>query len=401
MKFLRNGLYLIILSIAAGGCHSTEKENLPSVFDVTVAQGPYTAATQEIGCVVECDMDWTAKMQKGSWVKVAPAKDNALTLSISFNNSEEVRKDTLLLRAGDATKKIGIAQEGLSSLISPREIVLNGTDPQTIRINAPGVWRLRLPGGVDWIVLSEKDGNAGPVEVSVSASEPFIGIDSRSAEVYFTSTIDQIQLSVKQLQTDAIEVPEDTFAFDFKGGSFEIETLYNVDFEMIVPEESSSWLRPSGGATKSLKSDKAAFTVAPNYSTEAHSAEILIKGAGIERVVTVTQSAADAVLDEELPGFYHIGGDWIFDRRKDQISRIYTGKEVVFGLYTPSGKHAAHLSGIPASGLAPGAEFPVTLVQNRDVSLPARQNLSAFVLKVSDGKVWLSTAEGPAFIVKL
>ena len=74
---------------------------------------------------------------------------------------------------------------------------------------------------------------------------------------------------------------------------------------------------------------------------------------------------------------------------------------MVFGLYTPSGKHAAHLSGIPASGLAPGAEFPVTLVQNRDVSLPARQNLSAFVLKVSDGKVWLSTAEGPAFIVKL
>ncbi len=407
MKIKYGFFLLLLLPLFPAACSNAAKENLPATFEISLPEGPYTAATQDIECTVTCEMEWTARLKHGSWVRVSRPRERSnearyVTLSLSLNESEELRKDTLVLQAGDAVREVEIRQDGLSSLISPRTLVLEGTEPQTVRIHAPGQWRLRVPGSTNWLALSEKEGGSDPLEVTLRATEPFIGVDSRTVELSFVSTVDQIPLTVTQLQTDAIEVPENTFSFDFKGGTFKLEALYNVDYEMILPEGAGSWLTcVDDGMTKSLLSRTAVFSVARNLSTEAHAADIILRGSDLEQRVTVTQTGADPILDQALPGIYHLGGDWVFDKKKDQLSRTYRDGKLTFGLYSPSEECAVHLSGIPTSGLEPGLEFPLTLSQNRDLTLPARQTFQAYVLRVEGGMVWLSSDKEAAFIVKL
>ena len=97
-----------------------------------------------------------------------------------------------------------------------------------------------------------------------------------------------------QKQTDALTVTSSRFEVSADGGIIEVEVLANIDFSYEIPEESASWIAPSG--TKALQSHILPFEISPNGDTDRREGRIIISSGDISETIHVYQAGTEPVL---------------------------------------------------------------------------------------------------------
>lgn len=95
----------------------------------------------------------------------------------------------------------------------------------------------------------------------------------------------------------AISAPKEAYSFSGKEGTYEVNLDTNVDYDVNIPAEASSWLSYDGLQTKAMRQDRLGFHVAQNFGPDPRAAVVTITDKAKENTVkiSITQKVWDAI----------------------------------------------------------------------------------------------------------
>ena len=136
-----------------------------------------------------------------------------------------------------------------------------------------------------WCSLSPKSGVAGANKVKVVAIEND-GNNNREVVVLIKAQTAQAEVTVSQLQKDALVAGASTLEVAAEGGEVKLQLGHNVDFEVKVDAE---WL--TYVPAKAYTETELVFNAAANTALEGRTAKITITAGALKQEVTVNQAA--------------------------------------------------------------------------------------------------------------
>lgn len=94
-----------------------------------------------------------------------------------------------------------------------------------------------------------------------------------------------------------ISAPKEAYSFSGKEGTYEVNLDTNVDYDVNIPAEASSWLSYDGLQTKAMRQDRLGFHVAQNFGPDPRTAVVTITDKAKENTVkiSITQKVWDAI----------------------------------------------------------------------------------------------------------
>ncbi len=94
-----------------------------------------------------------------------------------------------------------------------------------------------------------------------------------------------------------ISAPKEAYSFSGKEGTYEVNLDTNVDYDVNIPAEASSWLSYDGLQTKAMRQDRIGFHVAQNFGPDPRTAVVTIADKAKENTVkiSITQKVWDAI----------------------------------------------------------------------------------------------------------
>ena len=137
----------------------------------------------------------------------------------------------------------------------------------------------------DWCSLSPKSGVAGPGKVKVTAIENATN-DNREVVVVIKAQTAQAEVTVSQLQKDALVAGASKIDVPAEGGEVKLTLGTNVAYEVKIEGE---WLTEV--KSKAYEEKTLVFNAAANTALEARTAKITITAGALKQEVTVEQAA--------------------------------------------------------------------------------------------------------------
>lgn len=205
-----------------------------------------------------------------------------------------------------------------------------------------------------WVAVSPKSGTVTSrkeeqiftVRVSCMAND---GYDSRDA----TLTVEHAEgglsksVTLKQDQKNAILLDRNVYIADGKAQEIVVPIETNVSVSAQIPS-GASWI--TSAQTRALRSASVVLSLDSNSGTEVRSAEVALKGDGVEMAVTVKQMPGHAAIDTGIPGVYPKDGDPVVYRKgKDQLSIGKNSSGRFFRLLVQDTPSVVSIYGIPDS----------------------------------------------------
>ena len=94
-----------------------------------------------------------------------------------------------------------------------------------------------------------------------------------------------------------ISAPKEAYSFLGKEGTYEVNLDTNVDYDVNIPTEASSWLSYDGVQTKAMRRDRLGFHAAQNFGPDPRTAVVTITDKAKENTVkiSITQKVWDAI----------------------------------------------------------------------------------------------------------
>ncbi len=146
---------------------------------------------------------------------------------------------------------------------------------------------------VDWISVSPTSGAAGDVTLTIT-TQPNDTPDERNAAITIASGGQKKTVTVSQKQKDALTVTSNKVELKAEGGDFSIEAKANVSISYEIAEDAKAWLKPV--SARGLTTTTFAFTADANDSTGKREGSIILKGDGLQEVVSVYQEGSQPTL---------------------------------------------------------------------------------------------------------
>lgn len=398
---MNNPLKLLIPAVAAiltaASCSLIEGLNGPKEFSFEGASSAeVSAATQDIDFSFRCDKEWTASLKGGRFVKLlreSVAEDGiggAVTVRVSLNESETLRRDTLVITSGSKSMSAVISQKGLSSYLSATELVLSEAG-SSLLIHAPYNWKLIAQDG-DWFTIDPAEGAKGSVTVTFKANpRPEGEYDPRNGVAVFSCGHDHINISLSQGQKDALLVSAEEIPTVALGGTFSLQALYNVDYSVEIGVD---WIHQEG--TKALSEDSYTFRVDENTAETERSGVIRFLADGLEAAVTVTQAGRDPLLGLETYGLYNETTPvTLYEPGICQLGRYYDDTSLNFRIMDIEAGTVTDIRGYGID-LRPGDTVTLEVVTQE-----GRTSHEAVLLATEGERAWLRAKDGTGFILKI
>lgn len=395
----------MLLVTAALSCsrEHVSKVKEPTYFLVDMeGDGEVNAQSHRLAVSVGCDLEWSARMlQEDSWVTVKQGLvgedfSGTLTLEIPLNLEDADRTDTLLVTSGSQVRKVAVTQQRVSSIISTREVLVQGGSAVEVTLNVSDNWEVGSADG-EWLTVRPLYGKSGRSTLTLTPADANEDVGSRETDFRIYAGSDIIPVHVVQAQQDAIYVTPDTFTVDYKGGGIQVGTRFNVDYTV---ETSVDWIVPA--ATKALHEGAESFTVAAYDGEEPREGQVVFTFGTLKETVTVRQTPMDPVLRNQAPGIYFWPDgrdDLVYSPGRYQLSRLYAGTAGAFRFLDLSEVTVTQVSGI-RKDLTEGESLDVTLSINASGDNVFEHRYPVRVLQVEGDYVWLRGEETPGFIIK-
>ena len=203
----------------------------------------------------------TVKLKDGTTFDIPKAKGE---LGIRFSESEDIG-----ISAGE-TKAIEYT-------------IVNGSSGTLVKVFGQNGWSAKV---------QKKDATKG--SIVVTAPSPLA-----EGEIVVLVYEGDSKTVVRFLNfvKGTISAPKETYSFSGKDGTYEVNLDTNVDYDVNIPAEASSWLSYDGVQTKAMRQDRLGFRVAQNFGPDPRAAVVTITDKSKENTVkiSITQKVWDAI----------------------------------------------------------------------------------------------------------
>ena len=162
-------------------------------------------------------------------------------------------------------------------------IAQDGSEPVYIDFEANVDWTAEFKdaSAADWCTITPKEGKAGEGKVRILAGENSTN-DNRVAVVVIKAQSAQQEVTVTQLQKNALVAGATALEVAAEGGEVKVTLSHNVDYEVEIEGE---WLTQA--TTKALTETELVFNAAANPALEERVAKITITAGDLKQEVTV------------------------------------------------------------------------------------------------------------------
>ena len=273
------------------------------------------------GGVIEIDIkanvDYNVEIAEycKSWIRQKPNIDtrglvtNKLSFEVVPSDEAQKREGQIFIKGETLSETIRIYQAGERVLVlSDKELPVSCSGGVvSVDVTSNVEYEIVMPN-VSWLreVALTKAMITSTRSFEVDQNDSY---DNRSAVIVFKDLVSgkEENVTINQMQKDAIIVANDRYDISDYGGILDLEIQSNVDFDILISEEDVDWL--SIAETRSLTSQILSIAVAPNtnYDERIGTVTIIGENSDISQVVTITQGFKKAILP--VQSRYEVGAE--------------------------------------------------------------------------------------------
>lgn len=193
---------------------------------------------------------------------------------------------SVLMAAGCNLISVFLPETPMLELSENEFILPSGNGEILVDITYVGEYEIVIDtDGDPWIHEVATKATEGTLTFSIDANE---GYDDRHAmiEVSVSPELKEF-IRVTQKQKDALMLSKERYEIAKDGGEFSVDVMTNVEVNVSVDEEASSWL--TCVQSKGLSSETFHFRALPNDGRSTRSGKVAFTGGGLREVITVYQ----------------------------------------------------------------------------------------------------------------
>ena len=312
-----------------------------------VSQTSYelTKAAQQLNIQLQANVKFSVEVDNGckDWIKYNSIKGlstSTVVLDIAENKSYDARegKVTIKQEGGNLSSTITIKQSQLDGLFITTPEYNLSNEKHTLTVEVSTNVEFDVKPEADWVKYVQTKGlNSKQIVLQVEENDTY---DQRETKVNVKQKNGGLSgvITIRQDEKYGILVTQPEYNLNKEASVIEVEVKYNVDFEMVIPDECKDWIKQV--STKSLDSKTYTFSVAKNetYDNREGSITFKQKKGAISTTVTIKQAQTDGLIAEKTE--YTVSSEEqrldikvksninyevvIDDACKDWISRIQT-----------------------------------------------------------------------------
>lgn len=168
---------------------------------------------------------------------------------------------------------------------------------QTLSLSTNRDWTITVANtanGENWCTVTSLNGKAGENSIQIRVAENK-GYDDRNVSLTIVAGSARSTVVISQKQKDALTLTTNKFEIGKNGGKINVEVKANIQYEVIIPETSKSWISQSTN-TRGLTSNNLSFDIAPSEEYDKRTGEIIIQSGELSETIHVYQNGEGALL---------------------------------------------------------------------------------------------------------
>ena len=249
---------------------------------------------------IESNTNWTIS-NTSDWLTIEPTEGNgnaSVTLTATASDVYDDRNTVITVKAGDKTETFTVTQKYAEALL----VTKNKFDiPQE-----GGDFTIEIKSNISYEIQIDSDSQAWISEAPQSKalttySHTFL-VESNPNTTKRDGSIEIIgsngkteTVNIYQAQKDELVLSKSEETVPAKGGEVRVQLRSNVDYEIIMPEN-TDWVEQ----IQSDKTDELVFNVKPNDKTEDREAVITVKdkNSDLSQTFTIKQIVGSIILED-------------------------------------------------------------------------------------------------------
>ena len=260
---------------------------------VTASKFEVAAEGGTVAIEVKANVDFSYAVDGASqsWIKYQTTramKTSTLIFDVAEIDSRDKRQGTITISSGELKEVVTIYQDGTKPtiVISKNEYVIGSEGGSVaVEVKSNVDVSVELPSDVEW--LSESTTRALSTNTYYFDVAENTGYDQRSATIAFTNKADNLteEVTITQMQKDAIVLAASEYNFDANGGELDFEIQTNAD---VTVQTSATWIQQI--STRALNNQSFLFSIANNDTRQPRTATITLSTACQTKTIIINQS---------------------------------------------------------------------------------------------------------------
>ena len=294
---------LTLLTIVIVGLTSCKKEEFKqedATLEIIGTEIVFDSKGGNASFEVKSNSNWTVSCD-ADWLTISPAEGmgNAeVNLSATASDVYDDRNTVITVKAGDKTETFTVTQKYAEALLVTKnkfDIPQEGGD-FTIEIQSNISYEIQIDSdSQSWISEAPKSKTLTTYTHTFSVeSNPNTTKRDGSVEIIGSNGKTET-VNIYQAQKDELVLSKSEETVSAKGGEVRVQLRSNVDYEVIMPEN-TDWVEQ----IQSNKADELIFNVKPNSETMTRDAKITIKdkNSDLSQIFTIVQVVGSIILEE-------------------------------------------------------------------------------------------------------
>lgn len=249
-----------------------------------VSQTSYdvTKAAQQIEIQVQANVKFSVEVDNGckDWVKYNTTKGlttSTVVLDIAENKTYDARegKVTIKQEGGTLSSTITIKQSQLDGLFLTTSDYNLSNEQHTLTVEVKSNIEFEVKSEADWIKYIETKGlKTNQIILLVNANDTY---DQREGRVNVKQKNGNLSgvITIKQDEKYGVLATQSEYDLTNEAQTIEVEVKYNVDFDMVIPEDCKNWINLV--STKAMSSKHYTFSIAKNETYDNREGSITFK----------------------------------------------------------------------------------------------------------------------------
>lgn len=249
---------------------------------------------------IESNTDWTIS-NASDWLTIEPTEGNgnaSVTLTAAASDVYDDRNTVITVKAGDKTETFTVTQKYAEALLVTKnkfDIPQEGGD-FTIEIQSNISYEIQIDSDSQSWISEAPQSKALTTYTHTFSVESNPNTTKRDGSVEIIGSNGKTEtVNIYQAQKDELVLSKSEETVPAKGGEVRVQLRSNVDYEVIMPEN-TDWVEQ----IQSDKADELIFNVKPNDRTEDREAEITVKdkNSDLSQTFTIKQIVGSIILED-------------------------------------------------------------------------------------------------------
>lgn len=249
---------------------------------------------------IESNTNWTIS-NSSDWLTIEPTEGNgntSITLTASASDVYDDRNTVITVKAGDKTKTFTVTQKYAEALLVTKnkfDIPKEGGD-FTIEIQSNISYEIQIDSDSQSWISEAPQSKALTTYTHTFLVESNPNTTKRDGSIEIIGSNGKTEtVNIYQAQKDELVLSKSEETVPAKGGEVRVQLRSNVDYEVIMPEN-TDWVEQ----VQSDKADELVFNVKPNDKTEDREADITVKdkNSDLSQTFTIKQIVGSIILED-------------------------------------------------------------------------------------------------------